>query len=138
MVLLVRVEVVTVNAHRVDVPGLSVVRGGHPAVTRTIQSDGVLEVEVCIAKVDGHILPGVCGEGAAGVEVAFVAGVDVGGVDCFVYTNQHLTIKDREEGVPSAWCEISFPLTETCWIILLLAWSTVMVKSSCESFGTGT
>lgn len=44
----------------------------------------------------------------------------------------------EERGVPSAWCEISFPLTEICWIILLLASSTVMVNSSSESFGTGT
>lgn len=84
VVLLVRVEVVTVNAHRVDVPGLSVVRSGYSAVTRAVQGDGVLEVEVCVAEVDGHVLPGVCGEGTAGVEIAFVAGVDVGGIDCFV------------------------------------------------------
>lgn len=84
VVLLVRVEVVAVNAHRVDVPGLSVVWSGHSAITRAVQGDGVLEVEVYVAEVDSHVLPGVGGEGAAGVEVAFVAGVDVGGVDRFV------------------------------------------------------
>lgn len=84
MVLLVRVEVVAVNAHRVDMPGLAIIRGGHSAVTRAVQGDRVLEVEVGVAEVDGHVLPGICAQGAAGVEVAFVAGVDISGVDCFV------------------------------------------------------
>ena len=85
MVLLIRVEVITVNAHRVDMPGLAVVRGRHAAFLGAVHGSGVLEVEVGVAEGDGHVLPRVAAQGAAGVFVAFVAGVDVSWVDCFFW-----------------------------------------------------
>ena len=86
MVLLIGVEVIAVNAHRVDMPGLAVVRGRHAALLGAVHGCAVLEVEVGVAEGDGHVLPRVAAQGAAGIFVAFVAGVDVCWVDCFFWT----------------------------------------------------
>lgn len=84
MLITVLVEVIPVNAHAIDMPGLAIVRGGDATVAGSVDGNGVLEVDVGGAEVDGHVLPRVAAQRAAGVLVAFVAGVDVRGVDGFV------------------------------------------------------
>lgn len=133
MVLFVRVEVITINAHRVDMPGLAVVRGGDPAFLGAVHGSGVLEVEVSVAEGDGHVLPRVAAQGAAGVFVAFVAGVEVCWVDCFFWSVSISSLPLLfSEGVDllSDCREISFPLIEIAWLISLFSSSMVTVVVS--------
>lgn len=57
MVLAVLVEIVPVNDHRVDMPRLASVRGGHASVSRTMGGNRVLEGLVRLAQRDGHVVP---------------------------------------------------------------------------------
>ena len=131
MVLLIRVEVITVNAHRVDMPGLAVVRGRHAAFLGAVHGSGVLEVEVGVAEGDGHVLPRVAAQGAAGVFVAFVAGVDVCWVDGFFWpVSIPFPIILESVGLLSDCREISFPLIEIAWLTSLFSSSMVTVVVS--------
>lgn len=131
MVLLIRVEVIAVNAHRVDMPGLAVVRRGHSAFLGAVHGSAVLEVEVGVAEGDGHVLPRVAAQGAAGVFVAFVAGVDVCWVDGFFWpVSIPFPIILESVGLLSDCREISFPLIEIAWLTSLFSSSMVTVVVS--------
>lgn len=85
MLISILVKVIPVNAHAIDMPGLAIVWGRDATVAGPVHGDGVLEVDVGGAEVDGHVLPRVTAQRAASILVAFVAGVDVRGVDGFVF-----------------------------------------------------
>ena len=91
MVLAVLVEIVPVNDKRVDMPRLASIRSGHAGFSRTMVGNRVLKGLVCLAQRDGNVLPRVVAQSTADVLVAFVAGVEVLGVDGFVCTVSHIT-----------------------------------------------
>lgn len=85
MVSAILVEIVPVNDHRVDMPGLSPVRSGDAGVSCAMRRNGILEIRIRVAQRDGHVIPRVVAQRAAGAFVTFVAGIYVCGRDSFVY-----------------------------------------------------
>lgn len=139
MVLAILVEIIPVNDQGVDMPRLAIIRRSHASVSCAMRGNGVLEAIVRFAQRNGYVRPRIFAQRAAGVLVAFVARVDVCGRDGFVCLVSKRRSPDWvSKYVPSACLETSFPLIETCWMILLAASSTVTENSTSECCGTGT
>ena len=83
----IRIEIILIDLDRLGVPSLTLI-GSREAARRSVrQVQRLTEVGISLTEMDGELVPAVASDRTTSAEVAFVAGVEEGRVDGFVFSD---------------------------------------------------